>query len=116
MFYLAIFSAILSRFIVAEIIYFLAPKARPFVALESVNQLVEHSATPAFPSGHASFYFALSAMIYFYNKKLGALFLASSSLIAIARVFVGLHWPSDILAGAIIGIFFSFIVFRVFKS
>jgi undecaprenyl-diphosphatase len=57
----------------------------------------------SFPSGHALFYFALSYVIYAYNKKLGTAFYIFSLLIVFSRVYVGIHWPADILAGAIIG-------------
>jgi len=72
---------------------------------EIVNQLISYDgARSSFPSGHASFFFALATVIYLYNKKLGAWFLAAAALISLARVYVGVHYPSDVLAGAIIGI------------
>ncbi|MDP2741722.1 MAG: phosphatase PAP2 family protein [bacterium] len=113
--FISLSSAVISRFVVAEIIRFLWFRPRPFVE-NSVNLLINHDPTESsFPSGHASFYFALSTAIYFYNKKLGILFYIGTFLIVISRVFVGIHWPSDILAGALLGIFIGWLTNRVFK-
>jgi len=46
----------------------------------------------------------LGAILYFYNIKAGTIFLLGAVVLSGARVLAFLHWPSDILAGAIIGI------------
>ncbi len=107
-------SAFFARFGITELIRFLWDRSRPFVE-NNVNLLLNHPATSSFPSGHAAFYFGLSTIVYFYNKKLGILFLISSSLISISRVFVGVHWPSDVLAGAIVGIFSGILIYKLSK-
>ena len=100
---LSLSAAGVSRFIVGTSIRFLWFRPRPFAAMH-VNQLVYHDPLEgSFPSGHALFYFALSYVIYAYNKKLGTAFYIFSLLIVFSRVYVGIHWPADILAGAIIG-------------
>ena len=113
-------SAFFARFGITELIRFLWDRSRPFVengfdklTTSPVSLLLNHPATSSFPSGHAAFYFGLSTIVYFYNKKLGILFLISSSLISISRVFVGVHWPSDILVGAVIGIFSGWMVKKI---
>src|SRR3989344_5225703 len=100
----ALVAAVFSRFIVAEIIRWLWFRPRPFVAENFIPLISQSPVEASFPSGHATFYFAFSTIIYFYNKKAGIIFFAASFLIALARVFVGIHWPSDILAGAILGV------------
>ena len=107
---LSLGAALFSRFIVVEIVRWLCFRPRPFVT-EQVNQLLEHSASSSFPSGHAAFFFALSTIIYLYNKKAGWAFFAASFLIVLARVFVGIHYPLDILVGALIGIFFGWLIY-----
>ena len=96
--------ALFSRFVIAELIRFFWYRPRPFLITET-NLLITHPATASFPSGHAVFFFALATGIYFLNKKAGILFFIASALIGISRIFCGIHWPFDILAGAIIGIF-----------
>lgn len=57
----------------------------------------------SFPSHHAAVAFGLSFAIYFAKPKLGTWLLATSLLIAVSRVMVGVHYPIDILAGGILG-------------
>ena len=112
----AIASAILARLVFVEIIRWLLPRQRPFIANNNVNLLLNHSASSSFPSGHAAFFFAVSAIVYFYNKKAGILFLIGAFLICLARVFVGVHWPSDVTAGAFVGAFSAWLIFRGFSK
>ena len=102
-------AAILARLGFTEIVRLFWNRPRPFIG-NHINLLLNHSASSSFPSGHAAFFFGLSTIVYFYNKKAGYLFFLASFLISIARVFTGLHWPSDILAGAIIGVFSGWLI------
>jgi undecaprenyl-diphosphatase len=95
-------AAIISRFAVRETIIFFYDRPRPFDVME-VNQLVFLEGYGAFPSGHASTFFAIAAAIYFHNKKWGAVFFGAILLMTIGRIIVGVHWPSDILGGLIAG-------------
>lgn len=111
----AAIAAVLARFVIVEVIRWLLPSPRPFVE-NNVNLLFNYDPSAAsFPSGHAAFYFAIAAVVYFYNKKAGIFFFISAFLISLARVFAGVHWPSDILAGAIVGIFSGWLVSKVTK-
>lgn len=112
----AVLAAAFTRFVLAQIIRWLWFRPRPFV-LNNVNLLIPYDAgESSFPSGHASFYFALSTIIYCYNKKAGIFFYIASFLIVISRVFVGIHWPSDILAGAVLGILIGCLLNRLFRA
>jgi undecaprenyl-diphosphatase len=77
----------------------------------SVNQLVEETGS-SFPSKHATISFLLATFVFLLNKKLGFLFLVFAVLVSTGRVFVGVHYPSDILVGAIFGILIGFLFFR----
>jgi undecaprenyl-diphosphatase len=110
---LSMAAALIAIFVVKNIILFFYDCPRPYMELASVHKLISVSAVEnlqSFPSGHTIFFFALSAVIYSFNKKLGIFFLAFSTLMGIARIFVGVHWPSDILAGAILGIITGVII------
>lgn len=104
--------AVLSRGIITELVRFFWERPRPFIE-NNVAPLIEHAASPSFPSGHATFFFAISAVLYFYNKKAGILFLLGSALLSSARVFAGLHWTSDVIAGAVIGIVSGVLVVQI---
>jgi undecaprenyl-diphosphatase len=108
----AFLAAVLARFGFTELIRFFLKRPRPFVE-NHINLLLKESNSPSFPSGHAAFFFGLSTIVYFYNKKAGIFFFIASTLMAIARVFCGVHWPGDILAGALIGIFSGWLVHKI---
>jgi undecaprenyl-diphosphatase len=112
MVFVALVSAIVAR-LVKTFITFFYQRPRPYVNLPLAHKLISMPLSDnfqSFPSGHTIFFFALSTAIYFYNKKLGIFFFICSALIGIARVFAGVHWPSDIVAGAVLGTITAFIV------
>ncbi len=110
----AVLAILFSRLMLTEIIRFLWERPRPFVE-PSFTPLIQHAASSSFPSGHAALYFALSAVVFAYHKKIGILFFVVSFAIGLARIFAGLHWPSDIIGGALIGIVSGFAVVEFSK-
>lgn len=107
-------AAILSRGILTEGIRFFWHRARPFVEQNFVP-LIPHANSASFPSGHATLFFAVGTVLYLHNKKAGMIFLVGSVLIGVARVLAGVHWPSDVIGGALIGIFSGWFVFYLLK-
>jgi len=79
-------------------------RARPFAAHpDTVHLLSGPSTDPSFPSDHAAAAFAIGFAVYAFSRPVGAAFLTAAGAIAISRVAVGLHYPSDVLAGATVG-------------
>jgi undecaprenyl-diphosphatase len=59
----------------------------------------------SFPSDHAIFFFCLATGLFCIHRRLGTIALAYSSMVIMfSRVYVGYHYPSDVLAGALIGV------------
>lgn len=106
-------SLLLSRGLLTEVIRFFYDRPRPFVELGFTPLIAESSSS--FPSGHAAFFFALSAVLFSVNRTWGWWFFALSLLNGIARVYAGVHWPSDILGGAVIGVFSFLAVQKLLK-
>ncbi|MCW2998289.1 MAG: phosphatase family protein [Solirubrobacterales bacterium] len=79
-------------------------RARPFVDHPEVHRLISHAADPGFPSDHATASFAIATALLFGVRKVGVGLLAVATLLAVARVAVGVHWPTDVLAGAALGV------------
>jgi undecaprenyl-diphosphatase len=101
--------------VATEAIKYLVDRPRPCDALANVNTLAGYRCSaefdPAFPSGHASRAFAVAAFLTIrFRWRLGILAGAFAVLAAISRVYLGLHWPSDALGGAIVGIGFALLI------
>ena len=96
--------------VLASLIRFYYHHPRPPDALHIIPFFPETSYS--FPSGHAVFFFGLATGVYFINKKFGRRLFVCAALICLARVIAGVHWPSDVLAGAVLGILTAWIVFR----
>lgn len=91
-------------FVAEQIIGFLWFRPRPFVALEGVTKLIEKSASEkSFPSGHATAAFAVAFGLMVHNRKWGGAMAVLAAWVAVSRVFVGVHYPSDVVAGAVVG-------------
>lgn len=78
--------------------------ARPFVTDSSTRLLIRHSADNGFPSDHTAFAFGVGGVVIWWKRLLGAVTLLSAALVAFARVYVGVHWPADVVAGAAVGL------------
>ncbi len=89
--------------------------SRPFFELEQVTPLF-YPLDYAFPSGHATFFFALAFALFFNHKKIGIFFLFFATLISIARVMAGVHFPLDIIGGLFLGFIISFVIHYLGKK
>ena len=95
-------------FVVAEVFGAIAgaihSNNQPFVELSNVNQLIGHAIDNSFPSDHAIEFFSICITFLLFKKNLRYVWLAIAILVSISRVWVGVHYPADILVGAILGI------------
>jgi undecaprenyl-diphosphatase len=89
---------------IAHVIADVWDRARPYDAHPGVAHLfISASSDPSFPSDHATAAFAIAVAIWLRNRKAGWLALAMATILAVSRVAVGVHYPSDVIAGALIG-------------
>ena len=88
-------------------------RARPYVAfpqlLPQVHRLFYEPTVSSFPSFPAAVTFAFAFGIWLENKRIGGLLFCMAALMSLARVYIGIHYPSDILGGAAIGVTVTFI-------
>jgi len=100
----ALFSAILAWPIIALILGKIVNRPRPFTT-GGVQELIFHRPTYSFPSDHAAALFAVAFSIWFCGyKKLATLVFVIAGVISLYRIGAGIHFPSDIIAGIIIGL------------
>jgi membrane-associated phospholipid phosphatase len=89
---------------VAAVLSRLVDRARPFVAHpHSVHVFSQHAADPGFPSDHATAAFAIAAALLLRSRRWGAVALVAAVVLAVTRVAMGIHYPTDVLAGAALG-------------
>ena len=81
----------------------LIDRPRPPAVLPQADPLVETATSASMPSGHASTSFAGAVILAFFVKRALPALLALAALIAFSRVYVGVHYPLDVLAGAGLG-------------
>lgn len=95
--------------VVTEVLKFVVDRQRPCAVLPNVNLLSPGACAaetdPSFPSGHASRIFAVAMLLalrFRWPARIAAFGVAAMS--GLARIYLGVHWPTDVLAGALLGI------------
>jgi len=101
--------------VVVESLKLLFMRERPGAVLEDVSTLSWGFFTTAtsmsFPSGHTSRAFATAVLIAFGTRySVGASVLAFAVMVGLCRLYLGLHWPSDVLVGALLGVVLAIIM------
>lgn len=81
----------------------LIDEPRPYVAYKEIREIGWHEETSSFPSGHAAFAFSYSVVL---SKAFGRrkTFFGAALLIAFTRLYLGQHYPLDVIAGAGLGL------------
>jgi undecaprenyl-diphosphatase len=89
---------------VGKVISEIVDRARPFVAdPHGVHLFSGHAADPGFPSDHATAAFAIATAIFLRKPRWGIAALVAATVLSVGRVALGVHYPSDVLAGAALG-------------
>lgn len=84
--------------------------------VQGVHMLVNCGSGRSFPSSHAVNNFAVATLFSFFYRKWTWAFITWASLVALSRVAVGVHYPSDILGGALIGTLIAALVIWVWQK
>ena len=79
-------------------------RVRPYEHMGEISLLIQRPTDFSFPSGHTFSSFAAAFSVLFYNKKLGTGFILLATLIAFSRLYLCVHFPSDVLCGALMGV------------
>ncbi|MCK4403771.1 MAG: phosphatase PAP2 family protein [candidate division Zixibacteria bacterium] len=93
----------------------LVGRVRPCNVLESVHLLVNCTKSFSFPSSHATNIFTGMILFSYVYPKLKIGLLTAAALVAYSRVYVGVHYPFDVVAGVILGILCALTVIVLFK-
>lgn len=102
---IAMTAAVVVALAAGLLLHRLASQPRPFVAEpDTIRLLIPHAANSSMPSDHALFTFAVGGTLMRWVRPVGVMVLVAAFLIGTARVYVGGHWPADVLVGALIGL------------
>jgi undecaprenyl-diphosphatase len=86
-------------------------RPRPFVVLHGVHRIVPVPISPhSFPSSHSSVAFALAFSMLFVDIPFGLVLLVCATAVAFGRVYVGVHYPLDVIVGIFVGLFWALAV------
>ncbi|WP_315079671.1 phosphatase PAP2 family protein [uncultured Clostridium sp.] len=91
----------------------LVERERPFNFVENIQLLIKAPTSFSFPSGHTMSSFAAATIIYMANKKMGIGAFILATLIGFSRIYLYVHYPSDVLVGCILGILLSTVVYKI---
>ncbi|ASV69580.1 MULTISPECIES: undecaprenyl-diphosphatase [Cytobacillus] len=103
-----ILAEIIGKFVVSKLHF----NYQPFVELDNVNQLIDKTANNSFPSDHTILFFSFCIVFWLFNKK-NVLWPILSVLVGISRIWVGVHYPFDVITGALIAIICAIIMYNL---
>jgi undecaprenyl-diphosphatase len=85
---------------------FLIQRWRPFLFLETASKLSrgpEEILDPSFPSAHAALSFMMATLLAYWFPRYRILFFIVAAFIGWTRIYLGVHYPTDVMAGALLG-------------
>lgn len=85
-------------------------RPRPYTVIEGLTILINPPHGYSFPSGHTSAAFCLAMILFFINKKASVVAFLFAVMMGFSRMYTGVHYPTDVLGGAITGVISALIV------
>ena len=86
-------------------------RPRPF-ATHTIHLLFYRPSDSSFPSNATAVGFSMATAVWLHNRRAGAVMYVLASLLGLSRIIGGVHYPSDVLAGALVGIAVAHVVVR----
>lgn len=113
---MAVASLLLSALIGEVALKHLINRPRPFIEISYLQLLVDKPSSPSFPSSHTVIAFAVVGIIArtISNKLITISAILLACLIAVSRVYLTVHYPTDVVGGIVIGLISSTIIYRLF--
>lgn len=100
-----------SEFLIKNIVC----RPRPFLANPDVELLIKPPSGYSFPSSHSAVSFASATVIFYFSRKFGVAAYILATLVAFSRMYLYVHYPTDVLCGIILGIVWALIVLFVYN-
>lgn len=100
---------------VNQVIALFWARPRPFTDHPAVHVLLSRNTDPSFPSDHAAAAFAIATIAILVRPRLGVAAVVLACLVAYSRVYVGAHYPGDVVGGALVGVVVGIVLLRLFE-
>ena len=99
-------------YVIAYVIHHLYDRARPYEA-HAIRHPWSSSTDASFPSDHTSLSFAIAFAVLAFDTVAGVVFIVVAAIIGVGRLFIGAHYPGDVLAGVGVGLVAALVVVRL---
>lgn len=86
-------------------------RARPCAINTAIELIIPYPSEYSFPSGHTLSSFVSATAVFLYNKKWGVAAFVLASLIAFSRLYLYVHFPTDILGGIVVGVILAHVAY-----
>lgn len=93
-----------------------AARPRPFAVFSDIELLIPPPHGFSFPSGHTLSAFSSSAVLFFADRRFGFPAWSLASAVAFSRLYLFVHYPGDVLAGAVLGTLLAYLLFKIGKK
>ena len=93
----------------------LIARERPFTELTGYKPLINPPISYSFPSGHTMSSFTAATILYYRQKSSGIFFYTVAALIGFSRIYLFVHYPSDVLGGIVLGILLAYLLVKISK-
>lgn len=114
---LAVLLSLLGGFLLGNLLLKnIVMRERPCWIDAAVPLLIESPHDFSFPSGHTLASFEAAVSIFLYNRRWGTAFLALAALIGLSRMYLFVHFPTDVLSGAALGAFIAWYVHKTIEK
>lgn len=99
-------------YVIAFVIHHVYDRARPYEA-HAIKHPWSSATDPSFPSDHTSLSFAIAFAVLAFDTVAGIVFIVVAAIIGVGRLFIGAHYPGDVLAGVGVGLVAALVVVRL---
>jgi undecaprenyl-diphosphatase len=106
------FASAALAYVVAFVIHHIWARPRPYTS-HHISHPWSNTTDASFPSDHTTVSFAIAFAVVAFDPIAGAIFLVIAAIIAVGRLFIGAHYPSDIGAGLVIGLLAAGVIVRL---
>jgi undecaprenyl-diphosphatase len=86
---------------------------QPFAELTDVNKLIDMGVNNSFPSDHTIIFFTFTVSFWLFKRKHNYMWVLLALIVGFSRIWVGVHYPADVAAGALFGAAAAYLAYRL---